>query len=302
MPMSDMPSVQSDAPALPVSEQTIRVMRLSLSRICRKYPLGVVALLGLVLLGSLAVGAPLLAPYQPNEQTAVTLAGPSLEFWLGTDQLGRDLFTRVVYGARISLGVAFIAVGVGATGGLLIGLASGYYGGWVDDVVQRLVDAWMVIPTIVMALVLISTFGSSVTLTMVAIGLTITPRIARVVRASALSVRALPYVEAARSLGASDLRLILLHVLPSTIPPLVIVASAYLAHAVLLEATLSFLGLGVPPPTPSWGAMLSGSARTYMFSDPWLVVPPGVALGLLVLAFNLLGDAVRDVLDPTLRH
>jgi len=256
-------------------------------------------LFALVLLA--AVAAPLLAPYDP---TAVhmkdRLQPPSLHYLLGTDELGRDLLSRVIYGARASFSVGVVAVGLALAVGVPLGLWSGYYGGAVDTVVMRLLDALLAFPGVILALAIVAVLGPSLTNVMVAIGIVATPRYARITRAAVLSVRARDFVLASRSCGASDLRLMARVILPNCLSPLLVQASVGFADAILTEAALSFLGVGLQPPTPSWGAMLD-TGRKYLGQSASYSLTAGGAIFVAVLSLNLVGDALRDALDPHLR-
>lgn len=286
----------SDVVALPNPKGVMGRFRTTLRR-------GGLGLLGgplLILLVSVAVLAPLISP-NPNFQADEILTGPSTEHWFGTDNLGRDTFNRIVWGARSTLAVAFGAVVVAALIGVSVGLLSGYLRGLFDAVVQRLVDAFMAFPALVFAMALIAAVQPGMLTLALTIGLIMSPGAIRIIRGVTLSTSSLAFVEAARAVGASDARIILRHILPNTIAPLLVVASVQLGAAALVESSLSFLGLGIPPPDPTWGQMLSGSGRIYMLSQPWLTVFPGAAIMLTVLAANLFGDALRDILDPRLR-
>ncbi|MGY1917028.1 ABC transporter permease [Blastococcus sp. SYSU DS0973] len=262
----------------------------------RRNKVGVVALGVLITLVLIAVFAPLLAPQDPNQGLlARSLEGPSGEYWLGTDDLGRDVFSRLIYASRVSLSAAALAIGVALIIGLPFGLISGYAGGWVDNVIMRINDALMSFPALILAVVIVGLLGPSLTNAMLAIGIVYAPRIMRVVRGSALSVREEVYVTSARATGCSSLRIILRHILPNILSPLVVQTTIMLGLAILAEAGLSFLGLGVQPPTASWGSML-GRAFPYMTRTPLTVIAAGAAISLAVLAFNLLGDAFRDSL------
>ncbi len=238
-------------------------------------------------------------PLQTN--ASISLAPPSGQHLLGADFMGRDVFSRIVYGARISLAVGLGSTLLGCILGVALGLTSGYLGGWVDLVVQRVVDILQALPLLVLALVMAASLGPSLQNTIIAIAIPLIPYAARVVRSNTLSLREQPFVEAAKALGMSELRIALRHVLPNTLAPLIVLATAQLGSAILTEASLSFLGLGIPEPYPSWGRMLSESAAEYVRQAPWLVIFPGVAISLVVFGTNLLGDALRDILDPRQR-
>ena len=268
----------------------------------RRYPLGAAGALIMALFVFAAIFAPLITVYDPlSTNAALSLARPSWAHWLGCDFMGRDVYSRIVYGARISLAVGIGATMLGGSIGVLIGLSSGYFGGWADLAAQRLIDILQSLPLIVMALLMAASLGPSLHNTIIAISIALIPSSARVVRASTLSLRELPFVEAARAIGMSEVRIAARHVLPNTLAPLIVLATAQLGATILIEATLSFLGLGVPEPHPSWGRMLSESAAEYVRTAPWLVIFPGLAISAVVFGTNLLGDAVRDVLDPRQR-
>jgi peptide/nickel transport system permease protein len=238
-------------------------------------------------------------PYSTN--AAISLAKPNGVHWLGADFMGRDVWARIAYGARISLAVGIGATALGSGLGITVGLLSGYLGGWVDLVVQRFCDMLQALPLLVLALVMAASLGPSLPNTIFAIAIPLIPYVARVVRANTLALRELPFVEAAKAVGMSEVRIAVRHVLPNTLAPLIVLATAQLGSAILVEASLSFLGLGVPEPHPSWGRMLSESAAEYVRTAPWLVLFPGVAISLMVFGTNLLGDALRDLLDPRQR-
>ncbi|SKA11624.1 peptide/nickel transport system permease protein [Enhydrobacter aerosaccus] len=268
----------------------------------RRYPLGAVGAVIVAAFVFTAVFADVIAPVDPTATNAkYSLAPPSSMFWLGADFMGRDMYSRIIHGARVSLAVGAGAMGLGCVLGIAIGLASGYLSGWVDLALQRLMDIMQALPLLVLAIIMAASLGPSLRNTIFAIAIPLVPSVARVVRSSTLSLRELPFVEAARAVGMGELRIAVRHVLPNTLAPLIVLATAQLGSAILVEASLSFLGLGVPEPHPSWGRMLSESAAEYVRTAPWLVIWPGVAISLTVFGTNLLGDALRDLLDPRQR-
>jgi peptide/nickel transport system permease protein len=254
-----------------------------------------------------AVLANWIAPYDPlAADYGAMLAAPSEAHWLGTDSYGRDVLARVVYGARTALAVGFLSSLAGSTVGALIGVASAYFGGKTDLVVQRLMDVILSFPIIVLALAMAAILGKNIHWgidfnLIVAIATPMMPNVARVVRSSALAIRELPYIDAARTAGFSHARIILRHIIPNVTAPFLIMLTAFVGQAILLEASLSFLGLGVTEPTPSWGLMLTGAAADFYQQAPWMIVFPGIAISLGVFAFNLFGDSLRDWLDPKLK-
>ena len=252
------------------------------------------------LLTAACAGLTGLDPFTTDARSS--LARPGGEHLLGADFMGRDVLARIVFGARISLAVAVGATVLGCFFGVVIGLSSGFFGGWFDLLVQRLIDIMQSLPLLVMALVMAASLGPSLQNTIIAIAIPLVPSVARVIRSNALSLREMPYVEAARAVGMSEVRIAVTHVLPNTLAPLIVLGTAQLGSAILVESALSFLGLGVPEPHPSWGRMLSESAAEYVRSAPWLVIFPGVAISAVVFGTNLLGDAIRDVLDPRQRQ
>jgi peptide/nickel transport system permease protein len=268
----------------------------------RRKPLGGFGLVALTVMVLLAIFAETLSTHDPvATDSNRTLEAPSGAHFFGTDYLGRDMYSRIVHGTRISLAVGISTTVAGGVLGLIVGLFSGYMLGWWDEVTQRLMDLLQGLPLLVMALVMSAALGPSVENTILAISIPLIPRAARVIRSSTLAIREMPFVEAARALGMSEFRIAVLHVLPNTLAPFIVLTTAQLGSAVLTEAALSFLGLGIPEPYPSWGRMLSQSAAEYAQKAPWLVIYPGLAISLAVFATNLLGDALRDVLDPRLR-
>ena len=287
--------------AIPERSVAARSRRAALGRFVRKNPLGAVGGVLIVVMVIAALGADLLATHNPVRTSSQVLAAPGSEFWLGSDNLGRDLYSRIVHGSRISLAVGIASTLLGGVVGGLLGLISGYLGGRTDLLLQRLMDVMQALPILVLALVLAAALGPSLTNTIVAISVVIVPRAARVVRASVLSIREFVYVESARALGVGHARVAFRHILPNTFGPFIVLVTAQLGGAILVEAALSFLGLGVPEPYPSWGRMLSIAAAEYAQKAPWLVIYPGLAISLAVFGTNLLGDALRDSLDPRLR-
>jgi peptide/nickel transport system permease protein len=262
------------------------------------------AVLGLLLLGLsvlAAVVGPAVAPYDPAElHVDALLQGPGPRYWLGTDELGRDLLSRVLLGARVSLSIAGSVVALAAGVGITIGLVAGYYGGWLDALLMRCMDIVFAFPAVLLALAMVSVLGTSTRNLVLAITVVYVPVFARLVRGLTRQARGEQFVEAARALGANDARIVLLHILPNISAPILVQASVILAYAILVEAALSFLGLGVQPPTPTWGGMLS-AGKGHMEFSPWVALVPGLAIMLTVLGFNLVGDGVRDLLDPRLR-
>lgn len=270
--------------------------------LARRYPLGAIGAAIMLLFVLAALFAELITVYDPLATDSVMrLAPPSAAHWMGADNFGRDVYSRIAFGARVSLAVGIGATALGCLFGVTLGLLSGYLGGWVDLLVQRLIDILQALPLLVLALVMAAALGPSLQNTIVAIAIPLIPYVARVIRANTLTLRELPFVEAARATGMSDLRIALRHVLPNTLAPLIVLATAQLGSAILIEASLSFLGLGIPEPYPSWGRMLSESAAEYVRIAPWLVIFPGLAISLIVFGTNLLGDAARDLLDPRQR-
>jgi len=267
------------------------------------YPLGVVGAGIMFVFVCAAIFAGFISPYDPiRTNAAISLAMPSEAHIFGADQMGRDILSRIIYGARISLAVGLGSTALGSLFGVLLGLTSGYVGGWVDLVIQRIVDVLQAVPLLVLALVMAAALGPALDNTIVAISIPLIPYTARVIRSNTLSLREQPFVEAARAVGMSEFRIAMRHVLPNTLAPLIVIATAQLGSAILTEASLSFLGLGVPEPHPSWGRMLSDSAAEYVRTAPWLVIFPGAAISLAVFGTNLFGDALRDILDPRLRN
>jgi peptide/nickel transport system permease protein len=271
-------------------------------RLARSKPLGAAGLLILIVFGLAAVFAPQLAPYPYDETDFLArLAAPSGAHIFGTDNLGRDLFSRVLYGTRVSMAVAFGAVLLAKVFATLIAVLTGYYGGWLDKTVQRVIDIWLAIPTLVLLVSLLGVVGPSFWSVLVAIGLLYVPGSSRLIRSVVVSVRQEAYIDAARSVGASDTRLLFLYVLPNILPIIIYSATVSLGSVIIVAASLGFLGYGVPPPQPDLGAMLSGAGLQFMRRSPWMAIWPGMAITLIVFSFNVFGDALRDVIDPRLR-
>jgi peptide/nickel transport system permease protein len=268
----------------------------------RRQPVGTLGMAIVLVIAVAGLGAEWIAPYNPtsNDFAAMTEA-PSWTHLLGTDQLGRDIFSRIVFGARTALIVGFSSAIVGGFAGLVLGVGSAYFGGRLDLIMQRFMDILMAFPLIILALAIVSIFGTGVHNVIVAITIPLIPRCSRVVRASALPIREVPYVDAARACGFGHTRIILRHMVPNVMAPFLIMLTAFVGQAILAEASLSYLGLGVQEPVPAWGLMLQGGAEEYATTAPWIAVFPGLAIMLTVFGFNLFGDALRDALDPKLR-
>jgi ABC-type dipeptide/oligopeptide/nickel transport system permease subunit len=292
-----------DHASLDLRQDTKRVSRWRhWGRIAYKNPIA--ALSALVALGIIvmAITAPWITPYDPYEaRVGPRLHAPSLKYILGTDSLGRDMLSRIIMGSQVALLVSTVSIAIGVSIGTLVGLVSGWTEGAVDQVCQRFIDAMMAIPGLVLAMALASVLGTGLDKVILALSIFTIPVAARTVRGTVLSAKMDAYVEAARALGASSGRLMFRHVLPNIMAPIIVVISIQIGITILAEAALSFVGLGVQPPTPSWGQLLSGAGRTYMERAPWLAIFPTLAISLTVLAFNFLGDGLRDILDPRLR-
>ncbi len=270
---------------------------------CRRQPLGTFGLAIVIVAAIAGLSAEWIAPYNPtaNDFEAMTQP-PSWAHWLGTDQFGRDLLSRIIYGARTALIIGFVSAFVGGFAGLVLGVGSAYFGGQIVLVLQRVMDVLMAFPLIIMALAVVAIFGTGVQNVIAAITVPLIPRCARVVRASALSIREVPYIDAARTSGFSHTRIILRHMVPNVVAPFLIMLTAFVGQAILAEASLSYLGLGVQEPTPAWGLMLQGGAEEYASTAPWIAIFPGLAIALTVFGFSLFGDALRDAIDPKLRE
>jgi ABC-type dipeptide/oligopeptide/nickel transport system permease subunit len=287
----------------PIEEPPSSVGRLhALWVAIRRKPLGAASATVIGILVLTAIFADVLAPYDPlAAQPEIRLSPPSRDHPFGTDDIGRDVLSRVIYGARISLWVGLLAVGIGTAAGMVIGLACGYWEGRLDLVLQRVMDAVQAIPGLVLALAIVSVLRPSTTNAMLAIAVVIIPGNSRIVRGAVLSAKQNRYVEAAEALGCRQPRILVSHILPNVTAPILVIASIWLGNAILIEASLSFLGLGTQPPIPSWGLMLSSTGRAFMEQAPWLAIFPGLAISLAVLGFNLFGDTLRDAWDPKLR-
>ena len=271
-------------------------------RFCRRQPLGTIGMVIVLIILFAGLTANWIAPYNPtaNDFAAMTQP-PSWAHWLGTDQFGRDQLSRIIYGARTALIVGFSSAIIGGFAGLVLGVGSAYFGGRIDLVFQRILDVGMAFPLIILALAVVAIFGTGVENVIIAITIPLIPRCARVVRASALAIREVPYVDAARACGFGHVRIILRHMVPNVMAPFLILLTAFVGQAILAEAALSYLGLGVQEPVPAWGLMLQGGAEEYAATAPWIAVFPGLAITLTVFGFSLFGDALRDALDPKLR-
>jgi peptide/nickel transport system permease protein len=296
-----LPSDQISYPAAPTATEASFHQRGELWRIWQRFQRNRAALGGLVIIGFilvLALAPGLFAPYSPFKlDSALSGEGPSAAHWFGIDQVGRDLLSRVIYGARIAMIVGFAATGLSLVVGVTVGAVAGYFGGLADAVLMRFVDALLAFPLLVLLIALAAALGPSLRNTVIIIGLTLWATYARVVRAEVLSLRERDFVLAARTIGVPDSRIIARHILPNVLGPIIVLASLAVAGIILLEAALSFLGLGAQPPTPSWGSMLS-DGRTYILTYPHIAFFPGIAITITVLGFNLLGDGLRDALDP----
>ena len=297
----------SSAPApgevvLAAEETRIRRWLAAASDFCRRRPLGAIggAIVAVMIL--VAAFAGILAPYDPVAvDFAAMLSRPSAQHWLGTDSFGRDVLSRLIYGSRTALFVGFGAAFIGATAGAVLGVGSAYFGGRLDLYIQRLMDIFLSFPLIILALAIVAILGNALHNLVMAITIPMIPRCALVIRSSALSIREMPYVDAARAAGFGHTRIILRHMLPNVMAPYLILLTAFLGQAILLESSLSFLGLGVQEPTAAWGLMLRGAAVEFAETAPWMAIFPGLAISLAVFAFNLFGDSLRDALDPKLR-
>jgi peptide/nickel transport system permease protein len=296
--VSESSSLQVTAPSFELRRPPNRIV--GMLRMFRANPLGAVGAIIILTLIVVAIFAPLIAPHGINDYAGIPGQGPSGKFWFGTDKFGNDIFSRVIHGSRISVQVGFFSVALGVGLGLIFGAASAYLGGWVDTVMQRIVDAAIAFPQLILLLIIVRTLGPSMRNVILVIAIAIIPSVTRIIRGAALVQKNNLYVEAVRALGASDARIVFRHIIPNVIPVAIVLATTLLGSAILAEASLSFLGLGIPPPNPSWGADISTS-RTSFPINVSAALFPGIAISLTVLGFNFLGDTLRDVLDPRLR-
>jgi len=292
-------------PFAQTAEESIEIQRSALAgalEFCHREPLGTIGLIVVMIIAASGLAAEWVAPYSPtaNDFAAMT-EPPSWAHIMGTDQFGRDLFSRIVFGARTALIVGFSCAMIGGVIGLVLGVGSAYFGGYLDLVLQRLFDILMAFPLIVLALAVIAIFGSGVQNVIIAITVPLVPRCARVVRSSALAIREVPYIDAARACGFSHARIILRHMVPNVMASFLIMVTAFVGQAILAEASLSYLGLGVQEPTAAWGLMLQGGAEEFATTAPWIAIFPGLAIALTVFGSSLFGDALRDALDPKMR-
>src|SRR6516165_1056507 len=302
-PMTIAATPSRTIPALADDFSEVRRSRLrSALTFCRRRPLGTFGMIIVLIIAIAGLSADWIAPYNPtaNDFAAMTEA-PSWAHWLGTDQFGRDQLSRIIFGARTALIVGFSCAIISSLAGLVLGVGSAYFGGRLDLYLQGFLDVVMAFPLIIMALAVVAIFGTGVHNVIVAITIPLTPRCARVVRSSALSIREVPYIDAARACGFGHSRIILRHMAPNVIAPFLILLTAFVGQAILAEASLSYLGLGVQEPTPAWGLMLQGGAEEYASTAPWIAIFPGLAIALTVFGFSLFGDSLRDALDPKLR-
>lgn len=266
-----------------------------------KDKVGLIGAIGILLIVIVSLFASVIAPFSPEKMyTDAILQSPNATYFFGTDEFGRDIFSRIIYGAQVSVKVSVIAVGIGATLGLIFGLISGYFQGKVDSIIMRVMDVLFAFPDILLALAIVAVLGANITNTMIAIGIVFTPVFTRTVRAATISIKENEYIQSAVAIGVRPFQIIIRHVLPNIIAPFIVQVTLALSGAILTEAALSFLGLGVQPPNPSWGSMLNES-RTYMEFAPWTIIFPAAAIVMTIFCFNLLGDSLRDILDPKMK-
>lgn len=285
------------------TELAVPIAIVGLGRFVRRKPLGAAGLAIVLLLGVVASVGPWIAPFDPYEpHVDFRLAPPSRQMLLGGDQLGRDVLSRLIYGSRISLYVGVMSAGIGVSVGAMIGTISGYFGGIVDLLTQRVVDAFMPFPSIILGLAIMGVLGASIENVIFALTVVLIPGSARTIRAQALALGQMEYAVAARAIGGSDFRIVLRHILPNVVPTYIVIATMSIGYTIVAEASLSFLGVGTPPDVPSWGGMASAAIQEELGRAPWLALFPGVVISMVVFGFNLLGDALRDILDPKLRN
>ena len=300
--MAEVGNLPQDLKSFELGEDLSRIKQVSTWTRLRRSP---GAMIGLVLIGLLiimAITADFITPQGINEQNLRNgFIPPGSDYWLGTDEFGRDMYSRIVHGSRISMQVGIIATSISAVVGIVLGLIAGYFGGKIDSIIQGMIDISWAFPTVLLALFLIAIIGPGLVNLMIAVGLSYWGGFARVVRGQVLSLREWEFVTAAKSVGASDFRIMIFYILPNLLPHVIVLSTLMMADAILIESTLSFLGMGAQPPTPSWGSILS-SGRSHMRRAAWVMVYPGIAIMLTVLGFNLLGDGLRDALDPRLRN
>ena len=301
--MNQQPQLQSTTTSIPVKNE--HKQKLSRAKVFyKKLAKNKSAMCGaaiVIIVTILAIIAPLIAPYEPNEMAfSKKLQAPSSENWFGTDDKGRDILSRLLFGARISLAIGFSATILGAFVGIILGLVSGYYGRWIDSLIMRICDVLLAFPGILLALAIVSILGASTTNVIIAVAFFAVPTFARIVRGSTLSVKKLEYIDAIKAMGSSDFRIIFKHILPNILSPIIVQATLYIASAIVTASALSFLGLGTKPPTPEWGSMLA-QGRSYLAQAPHVTLIPGFAILIVVVGFNLFGDGLRDAFDPRMK-
>lgn len=302
MTMRDAALQSANAVALGSERSWLGRWRVGISRFARRQPIGMASAVIMAVMVLAAVFANVIAPYSPTRNdVGPSLESPSADHWMGTDQYGRDIYSRIVHGARISLYVGLITTLLGTGAATILGAVSGFRGGWVDYTLQRLVDTSQAIPPLILLIGVMVVLGPSIQNVILALAFRQALSVSRVVRSAVLAIRTNAYVEAAQTLGAGQVRILLRHIIPNVVPVIVVLVSSSIGGLIVAEASLSFLGYGVPPPTPSWGGMMSAEGRLYMLTAPWILIFPTIALSLVVFAMNMLGDALRDEFDPRLR-
>ena len=302
MTMRDAALQSANTVALGSERSWLGRWRVGISRFARRQPIGMASAVIMAVMVLAAVFANVIAPYSPTRNdVGPSLESPSADHWMGTDQYGRDIYSRIVHGARISLYVGLITTLLGTGAATILGAVSGFRGGWVDYILQRLVDTSQAIPPLILLIGVMVVLGPSIQNVILALAFRQALSVSRVVRSAVLAIRTNAYVEAAQTLGAGQVRILLRHIIPNVVPVIVVLVSSSIGGLIVAEASLSFLGYGVPPPTPSWGGMMSAEGRLYMLTAPWILIFPTIALSLVVFAMNMLGDALRDEFDPRLR-